>query len=419
MSLSLLLTSTRPPLLDRTHFKITHANPKRLTFSSHPSFRNLPTLILSSSSGCGSGHEESGHLPVSPPKPTSLDWQQNVLSTAASLYPLYVTAGGIIACFNPSAFSWFVKRGPASYSLSLGLIMLAMGLTLELKDLIALFMQRPLSILFGCVAQYTIMPAFGLIVSKALGLSPSFSVGLILLGCCPGGTASNVVTLIAQGDVPLSIVMTGCTTLGAVLLTPFLTKILAGTYVPVDAIGLSISTLQVVVAPILLGSYMQSKFPAAVKTVTPFAPLFAVLASSLLACSVFSENVVRLKSSMVAASLPSDASLILRIQSIFSGEMGTIILAVLLLHFAGFFVGYISAAIAGFKEPQRRAISIEVGMQNSSLGVVLAASHFTSPMVALPPAMSAVIMNIMGSSLGFFWRYIDPSDSKDSTQPQD
>lgn len=421
MSLSLLLTSTRPPLLDRTHFKITHANPKKLTFSSHPSFRNLPTLIRSSSSGsgCGSGHEESGHLPVSPPKPTSLDWQQNVLSTAASLYPLYVTAGGIIACFNPSAFSWFVKRGPASYSLSLGLIMLAMGLTLELKDLIALFMQRPLSILFGCVAQYTIMPAFGLIVSKALGLSPSFSVGLILLGCCPGGTASNVVTLIAQGDVPLSIVMTGCTTLGAVLLTPFLTKILAGTYVPVDAIGLSISTLQVVVAPILLGSYMQSKFPAAVKTVTPFAPLFAVLASSLLACSVFSENVVRLKSSMVAASLPSDASLILRIQSIFSGEMGTIILAVLLLHFAGFFVGYISAAIAGFKEPQRRAISIEVGMQNSSLGVVLAASHFTSPMVALPPAMSAVIMNIMGSSLGFFWRYIDPSDSKDSTQPQD
>jgi BASS family bile acid:Na+ symporter len=150
MSLSLLLTSTRPPLLDRTHFKITHANPKKLTSSSHPSFRNLPALILSSSSGSGScscsGHEESGHLPVSPPKPTSLDWQQNVLSTAASLYPLYVTAGGILACFNPSAFSWFVKRGPASYSLSLGLIMLAMGLTLELKDLIALFMQRPLSV---------------------------------------------------------------------------------------------------------------------------------------------------------------------------------------------------------------------------------------------------------------------------------
>ncbi|KAJ6416231.1 hypothetical protein OIU84_004936 [Salix udensis] len=415
MALSLLLASTRPPFPDRTHFKITHTNPKKLTFSSHPNFRNLPTLTFCS----GSVHEESGHLPVTPPKPTSLDWDHNVLSTAASLYPLYVTAGGIFACFYPSAFSWFAKRGPASYSLSLGLIMLSMGLTLELKDLIALFMQRPLSILYGCVAQFTIMPAFGLIISKALGLSPSLSVGLILLGCCPGGTASNVVTLLAQGDVPLSIVMTGCTTLGAVLLTPFLTKILAGTCVPVDAIGLSISTLQVVVVPILLGSYMQSKFAAAVKTVTPFTPLFAVLASSLLACSVFSENVVRLKSSMVAASLPSDASLILRIRSIFSGELGVIILAVLLLHFAGFFVGYISAAIGGFKEPQRRAISIEVGMQNSSLGVVLATSHFTSPMVALPPAMSAVIMNLMGSSLGFFWRYINPSDSEDTTQSQD
>ncbi|KAJ4851415.1 hypothetical protein Tsubulata_030615, partial [Turnera subulata] len=358
---------------------------------------------------------DSGHpLPGIPAKP---GWE-NVLSTAASLYPLYVTVGGVVACLRPSTFAWFVKAGPTSYSLSLGLIMLAMGLTLELKDLLGLFKQRPLSILFGCIAQYTIMPAFGLIVSKCLGLSPSVSVGLILLGCCPGGTASNVVTLIARGDVPLSIVMTVCTTLGAVLLTPFLTKVLAGTYVPVDAVGLSVSSLQVVVAPLLLGSYVQSKFPAGVKTVIPFAPLFAVLTSSLLACSVFSENVVRLQSAMVNASLPSDASLVLRIRAILSGELGVILLAVILLHFAGFLVGYISAAIGGFKEPQRRAISIEVGMQNSSLGVVLATARFASPMVALPPAMSAVIMNIMGSSLGFFWRYIDPTETQDRPEKE-
>ncbi|PON83937.1 Bile acid-sodium symporter/arsenical resistance protein [Trema orientale] len=256
------------------------------------------------------------------------------------------------------------------------------------------------------------MPAFGAIISRILGLSPSLSVGLILLGCCPGGTASNVVTLIAQGDVPLSIVMTVCTTLGAVILTPLLTKILAGTYVPVDAAKLSISTLQVVVAPILLGSYIQSTFPGAVKVLTPFAPLFAVLTSSLLACSVFSENVVRLKSSVLSASLTSDMSLTHPLQALSTGELGVVILSVLLLHFFGFFVGYISAALGGFTERERRAISIEVGMQNSSLGVVLATSHFTSPMVALPAAMSAVIMNIMGSSLGFFWRYVDPSDSK-------
>lgn len=341
---------------------------------------------------------------------------ENALSAAASLYPLYVSVGGVVACLKPSAFQWFVQRGPTSYSLSLGLIMLAMGLTLELKDLLSLFVQRPLSILFGCVAQYTIMPALGTLISRSLGLSPSLSVGLILLACCPGGTASNVVTLIAQGDVSLSIVMTICTTLGAVLLTPLLTKILAGTYVPVDAIKLSISTLQVVVAPILLGSCFQSAFPGAVKVVTPFAPLFAVLASSLLACSVFSENVVRFKSSLLGASSACDISTFAHVQAIVTGELGLVILSVLLLHFGGFFVGYISSAICGFREPQRRAVSIEVGMQNSSLGVVLATSHFTSPLVALPPAMSAIVMNIMGSSLGFIWRHIDPSSQ--TTTPQ-
>ncbi|XVE94178.1 hypothetical protein REPUB_Repub01dG0259500 [Reevesia pubescens] len=383
-------------------------NHMKFSFKPHQS---KPTFFSPSKSShlpiIKSVSENSEHLSVSPAKPR---WE-NVLSTAASLYPLYVTVGGIVACLKPSTFAWFVNRGPTSYSLSPGLIMLAMGLTLELKDLLNLSIQRRISILFGCVAQYTIMPTSGWVISKTLGLSPSLSVGLILLSCCPGGAASNVVTLIARGDVPLSTVTTVCTTLGAVIVTPLLTKILAGTCVPVDAIGLSISTLQVVVTPILLGSYMQSSFPLVVKFFTPFAPLFAVLASSLLASSVFSANVVRFKSSMVNASLASDALLIDRLQSILSGELGVVILSVLLLHFAGFFVGYISAAICKFREPERRAISIEVGMQNSSLGVVLATSHFTSPLVALPPAMSAVIMNIMGSSLGFFWRHINPSES--------
>ncbi|MQL87973.1 hypothetical protein Taro_020534 [Colocasia esculenta] len=275
-----------------------------------------------------------------------------------------------------------------------------------LSILMALLLRFIFQILFGCVAQYTIMPAFGAIISKALGLSPALAVGLILLGCCPGGTASNVVTLIALGDVPLSIVMTACTTLAAVFVTPLLTKTLAGAYVPVDSVKLSISTLQVVVAPLLLGSFLQKVFPAFVKVVTPFAPLLAVLASSLLASSVFSENLVRLQQSMASASNGSD----LGFKNILSGELGLVVLSVILLHFAGFFVGYISSAIGGFREQQRRSISIEVGMQNSSLGVVLATSHFTSPLVALPCAISAVIMNIMGSTLGFIWRYMDPSD---------
>lgn len=170
-----------------------------------------------------------------------------------------------------------------------------------------------------------------------------------------------------------------------------------------------------VVAPVLLGSFCQSAFPAGVKVVEPFAPLCAVLVSSLLASSVFSENVVRLRISTASGPFISDLAQNLRLQSILSSELGLTILAVLLLHCAGFFIGYIAAAIAGFQEPQRRAISIEVGMQNSSLGVVLAASHFSSPLVALPPALSAVIMNILGSSLGFMWRNIDPESRSKST----
>ncbi|XP_062203606.1 probable sodium/metabolite cotransporter BASS1, chloroplastic [Phragmites australis] len=341
-----------------------------------------------------------------PPPPPAPRWHAT-LSAAAGLYPAYVTAGAAVAVARPEAFRWFVAMAPGSYTCALGLIMLAMGLTLELRDFVALLRDRPLAILFGCAAQYTIMPALGAIVSRVLGLPPSLSVGLILLGCCPGGTASNVVTLVAKGDVPLSIVMTICSTLAAVFLTPLLTKILAGAYIPVDAVKLSLSTLQVVVAPILLGSSIQTAFPSVVKYVTPFAPLLAVLASSLLACSVFSDNFVRLRSTIADASCVNG--------SFFSGDIGVVMLSVSLLHFAGFFVGYAAAAIGCLKERQRRAISIEVGMQNSSLGVVLAAAHFSSPLVALPPALSAVIMNIMGSTLGLVWQYITPSVSENET----
>ncbi|CAM8904198.1 unnamed protein product [Rhodiola kirilowii] len=401
-SQSLMFVSPKPSVQSRFH-------------QSHPQFQrpisvtNLKSIRFT---GIKSLPDPENHHLSTEQKKKKLKWEM-VLETAASLYPVYVTVGAIAAWYKPSAFSWAVERAPASYTMAVGFIMFAMGLTLELRDLFILLMQRPLSIFFGCAAQYTIMPVLGMLISKFLGLSPSLSVGLILLACCPGGTASNVVTLISQGDVPLSIVMTTLTTLGAVILTPILVKILAGTFVPIDALKLSVSTLQVVVAPILLGSYVQKMFPNIVKLVLPFAPLSAILVTSLLACSIVSENVHFLKASMFGGSLASNLSLAQHIQAVLSGELGVVILSVVLLHSAGFFVGYLSAAVAGFKESQRRAISIEVGMQNSSLGLVLASTHFTSPMVALPSAISAVLMNVLGSSLGFIWRQIDPSGSND------
>ncbi|KAL9246125.1 hypothetical protein vseg_019699 [Gypsophila vaccaria] len=398
MSLSHCLTSSLYPSSPHHLYITKHYTPPKF-----PPHHTPPQKCAHASNNHNQPHNQSDLKLV--PK-----WR-NALSTAASFYPVYVTVGGVVACFNPEVFGWFVSRGPFSYSLSLGLIMLSMGITLELHDLVSLFRRRPLSILFGCVAQYTIMPLLGVLLNKLLGLPPALSVGLVLLACCPGGTASNVVTLIARGDVALSIVMTMCTTLASVIVTPLLTKYLAGTYVPVDALQLSISTMQVVVAPILLGLCFQNTVPTAVRVVTPFAPLFAVLTSSLLACSVFSENVIRLRTSGLSLPLTSNVALHDHIRAILSSELGVTVISVLLLHFAGFFVGYIASAICGFQETQRRAVSIEVGMQNSSLGVVLAASHFSSPLVALPAALSAVLMNIMGSSLGFIWRNIDPEDN--------
>ncbi|MCO5565148.1 hypothetical protein L7F22_018821 [Adiantum nelumboides] len=325
----------------------------------------------------------------SPQSPKKNDWG-DALAFATSLYPVYVTAGGILAFTRPSAFSWFVSRGPSSYSFALATIMLAMGVSLSLEELLRVITRHPFQLLCGCAAQYTIMPLLAAFISKGLGLSTNLSAGLILLGCCPGGTASNVVTLIAGGDVPLSVVMTVCTTLGAVVVTPLLTQLLAGAFVPVDAVGLAISTMQVVLAPVVLGAWMQSSFPQLVARIIPFSPLVAVLISSLLASSVFSANVGLLGS--IAGSSASMSPQLIQVAE-----------AVLLLHACGFLLGYFVSAAVRLQEGQRRAVSIEVGMQNSSLGVVLATAHFTSAMVAMPAAISAVLMNIMGSSLAVVW----------------
>nr|CAB3459505.1 unnamed protein product [Digitaria exilis] len=292
-----------------------------------PSFPKRRRLPASLRVQCLADAETGPGGSAPPPAPR---WHA-ALAAAAGMHPAYVTAGAAVAVATPEAFRWFVDMAPGSYTAALGFIMLAMGLTLQLRDFAALLRERPLAMLFGCAMQYTIMPALGTIISRALGLSPSFSAGLVLLGCCPGGTASNVVTLVAKGDVPLSIVMTVCSTLAAVFLTPLLTKILAGAYIPVDAVKLSLSTLQVVVAPILLGSSVQTAFPSVVR--------------------VFSENFVRLRSTIADASSVNG--------SFFSGDIGVVMLSVFLLHFAGFFVGYAAAAVGGFKEKQRRAISIE------------------------------------------------------------
>ncbi|KAJ0101412.1 hypothetical protein Patl1_04958 [Pistacia atlantica] len=236
--------------------------------------------------------------------------------------------------------------------------MLGMGMTLTLDDLRGAF-SMPKEIISGFVLQYSVMPISGFLVSKLLNLPSHFAAGLILVGCCPGGTASNIVTYIARGNVALSVLMTAASTLSAVVMTPFLTAKLAGQYVAVDAAGLLMSTLQVVLLPVLAGAFLNQYFPSLVKFVSPLMPPIAVGTVALLCGNAIAQS--------ASAILMSASS---------------------------------------------RTISIEVGMQNSVLGVVLATQHFGNPLTAVPCAVSSVCHSVFGSVLAGFWRRSAPSPPK-------
>ena len=301
-----------------------------------------------------------------------------LLDTLANAFPLWVLAACAVALVEPSLFTWF--RGTAIVA-GLALIMLGMGIGLSLDDFRRVA-SRPGAVVAGFLGQFVIMPAAGWLVATLLDLDTPYAVGLILVACCPGGTASNVVTYIARADVALSVVMTTCTTLAAVILTPLLTKLLAGRLVAVDAVGLFLSTLQVVVLPVAAGVAVNRWLPGVVRRVLPIAPLVSVITIALVCASVIGQN--------AAAVLAAGPRLLA---------------AVVLLHAIGFAVGWAWARVFGFDETVARTISIEVGMQNSGLGVVLAQKHFpTEPLTAVPCAISSVVHSCIGSLLAGWWR---------------
>lgn len=303
---------------------------------------------------------------------------RRTLELAANAFPLWVLAACTLALVEPAWFTWF--RGEAIV-VGLAVIMLGMGITLSVADF-ARVATRPGTVAAGFVAQFAIMPTAGWLVATLCDLETPFAVGLMLVACCPGGTASNVVTYIARADVALSVLMTTCTTLGAVVLTPLLTKLLAGRLVEVDAWGLFFSTLQVVVLPVAAGVAINRFLPGVVRAVLPVAPLVSVLTIALVCASIIGQN--------AAAVLTSGPRLV-----------G----AVVLLHGLGFGVGYLFARLFGYDRTVARTISIEVGMQNSGLGVVLAQKHFPAePLTAVPCAISSVVHSVIGSLLAGWWR---------------
>ncbi|KAJ7981904.1 Sodium Bile acid symporter family [Quillaja saponaria] len=314
------------------------------------------------------------------------DWIELAGDAVSTAFPIWITLGCLFGLLKPNSFNWVT---PKWNIFGLIVTMLGMGMTLTLDDLRGA-LNMPKEVLSGFVLQYSVMPISGFLVSKLLNLPSYYAAGLILVGCCPGGTASNIVTYIARGNVALSVVMTAASTFSAVVMTPFLTAKLAGQYVAVDAAGLVTSTLQVVLLPVLAGAFLNQFFQGLVKFVSPVMPSIAVVTVAILCGNAISQS----------------ASAILM-----SG--GKVILASSLLHASGFFFGYMLARMLGLDVSSSRTISIEVGMQNSVLGLVLATQHFGNPLTAVPCAVSSVCHSILGSALAGIWRRSVPPPKKD------
>lgn len=332
------------------------------------------------------------------PQPTTttttstLPYLHRIATAATSAFPVFVLGAAFLGLFNPSAFTWF---RPAYMAPALGITMLGMGLTLTFADFRRV-LASPRRIFLGFMLQYTIMPFMAYTVSRYFGIPVDFAIGLCLVGSCPGGTASNVVTYLAKADVPLSVAMTTASTLAAVIATPLLTKLLLGTIVPVDAVGLLSSTVQVVLFPVLLGAALNQTFPKQVESMAPLAALSAVLLIAFICGSVIAQN--------AAAVLSAGPQL-----------LG----AVVTLHAGGFLLGYVLAKGLGLPETASRTTSIEVGMQNSALGALLATQHFVSnPLAAVPCAISACTHSVLGSLLASYWRGIpiEPSNSQQESE---
>lgn len=292
-------------------------------------------------------------------------------------FPLVLLLVAGVGFLYPDKIVWF--QGPW-ITYSLGAIMLGMGLTLEAEDFLRI-LKQPKPILIGTILQYTIMPILGFSLGYVFQLPQAYAVGLILVSCCPGGTASNVITFLSKADVPLSVTLTSVSTILGILMTPFLVSILIGSRLEIDRLGLVITTFQVILVPVALGLLLKSLFPKLTKETQGFFPVLSVLLIAMIVASIIASG--------------KDTIL----QSDFR-----IFFAVILLHLGGFTFGGIFSLYLTKNLKTAKTISIEVGMQNSGLGAVLARTHFLDPNTAIPSALSSLTHSLLGSLFATYFR---------------
>ena len=297
----------------------------------------------------------------------------------------------VCAFFVPAGFAW-----ATSYtSIFLGVIMFGMGLTIKADDFKVVF-THPKEVVLGAVAQYTIMPLSAWALATLLQLPADLALGVILVGCCPGGTASNVIAYIAKGDVPLSVGMTIVSTLIAPLVTPALVFALAGAWVEVSFWSMLTSVVQIVLVPVIAGIVVSALAGKWVEPVKPILPLISVLAIALIVAGITANNTTKIV------------------------ESGALVLAVVILHNAtGIGVGYGIAKLFKLDYAKVTTTAIEVSMQNSGLACSLAAANFAAnPLATLPGAIFSIWQNVAGSIFaGFRSRKVQTTESPATAQP--
>lgn len=276
-----------------------------------------------------------------------------------------------LALIIPASLSWI---GTWVINPMLGIIMFGMGLTLAPQDF-KIVLSRPKDILIGCMTQFTVMPLLALGLTWAFALPEELAIGVILVGCCPGGTASNVITYLAKGDLALSVGMTAASTLLAPLLTPMLVWSLAGTMVDVDTLGMLMSIIYVVIAPIVCGLLCQRFLPQATRRVTPYLPAFSSVVIALVVGIIVAHNANRLLTA------------------------GLLVVGIVMIHnLLGLTIGFTVGRLLHLQKPKCVALSIEVGMQNSGLASSLAVLHFAAfPLATISGAVFSVWHNISGA----------------------
>ncbi len=276
----------------------------------------------------------------------------------------------VIAFFYPKGFSWATNYT----TWFLGAAMFGMGLTIKTEDFKVVF-TRPKDLCIGFVLQYTVMPLTAFALAKAFGLSADLALGIILVGCCPGGTASNVITYVADGDVPLSVGMTIVSTILAPVCTPVLVYLLAGSWVEVSLLSMMMSVVKVVLLPVLLGILIYQLFPKQTDAVRELLPLVSVAAIVMIISGIVGSNAEKIVS------------------------CGALVMVVVAIHnVVGLCLGTGVAKVLKLEERKVTAIGIEVGMQNSGLAISLATANFAAnPLATLPGAIFSVWHNISGT----------------------